>query len=102
MLARTADDTGEQFGFYPCHRQLCTFVRLSSSARRVARCRTQLANLSFQLDDLLLLLFDRVEHGPDDGIVVDHQVTVRILRDGFGNHLLHGLRSETDVLAWRL
>ena len=36
------------------------------------RIAAQLFDLSFQFLDLILLLFDSIEHGPDNRIVVDH------------------------------
>ena len=71
---------------------------LSSPA---CRC-TQPANLLFQFIDLFLLLLDRVEHGPDDWITFDHQVTVAVRGYGFGNNLLHRLCGEADVFTFRL
>src|SRR6185436_7317971 len=53
-------------------------------------------------DDLFLLLFDRIEHGPDDWIVVDHQVSISVSRNRFRDYLLHCLGAEADVFALRL
>lgn len=36
-----------------------------------ARGRPQLSDLFFQLDDLILLFLNSIEHGPEDGIVVN-------------------------------
>ena len=52
--------------------------------------------------ELRLLLFDRIQHGPHDWIVVDNQVSLIVFRHGIGNDLLHRLRAEADVLAIRL
>ena len=49
--------------------------RASSSADPSSvRGRLQAPNLSLELLDLLLLLFDGVEHGPQDRVAVDQQV----------------------------
>ena len=49
--------------------------------------------------DLRLLLFDSVEHGPEDWIVVDYQIPVACLTYCFGNHFLYCLRTEPDVFS---
>jgi hypothetical protein len=45
--------------------------------------RAHLLDFFSQLLDFFLLLFDRVEHGPDDRIVVDEQIALVILFYGF-------------------
>src|SRR5215212_8394697 len=72
--------------------------RLASSASGCA----QLANLSSQFHDFLLLFLDRVEHGPQDRITVHHQITIRVRHYGFRDYLLHCLRSEANVFTLRL
>src|SRR5215213_4493454 len=72
--------------------------RLASSASGCA----QLANLSSQFHDFLLLFLDRVEHGPQDRIAVHHQITIRVRYYGFRDYLLHCLRSEANVFTLRL
>src|SRR5437899_12146210 len=67
-----------------------------------ARSRLQLTDLAFQFRNLLLLLFDRIKHSPEDWIAVDHQVALAVLSDGFRNDLLHCLSSEADVFSLRL
>src|SRR5436190_18671586 len=63
---------------------------------------TQMPNLSFQFDDLLLLLFDCVEHGPDDRIVVKHQIAVSSRAHCLRDYFLHCLCAEADAFTcWR-
>ena len=61
----------------------------------------QFLDLFFEFRNLLLLLFDRVEHRPEDRIVVDHQIAVRILADRFRDDLLQGLGAKTDLFERR-
>src|SRR5690242_4050753 len=49
--------------------------------------------------NLGLLLLDGIEHRPEDGIIVDEQEALAVLRHGFGNDLLQGLCTESDVLT---
>ena len=52
-----------------------------------------------QFQNFLLLFLNRIEHGPDDRIVVDLQVTVCVSRNGFRNDLLQRLRAEANILT---
>src|SRR5205823_10630917 len=67
-----------------------------------ARSRLQLTDLAFQFCDLLLLLFYRIEHSPEDRIVVNHQVAIGVFGHGFWNDLLQRLRSKADMFSLRL
>ena len=67
-----------------------------------ARSRLQLTDLAFQFRDLLLLLFDCVKHGPEDRVVVNHQVAGGVFGHGFRNNFLQRLSSETDVFSLRV
>src|SRR5207247_880383 len=67
-----------------------------------ARSRLQFTDLAFQFRDLFLLLFDRIEHRPEDWVAVDHQVALAVLSDGFRNDLLHCLSSKANVFSIRL
>ena len=61
----------------------------------------QPASLSLESFYCSLLFFDCIEHGPQDGIVVNQQVALVICAHCFGNDLLHGLRPKPDVLSTR-
>src|SRR5438132_13699579 len=85
----------------PCLTALRTFLVVTSFACSGTRARSaykllQSLNLFLLALDLGLLLFNRIEHGPQDRIVVDEQIALIILHDCFGNDLLHGLRAEAD------
>src|ERR1700687_1383958 len=64
------------------------------------RSRAQLLHFCFQVDDLFLLLFDRVEHRPEDRVAVDHQVAPAVLSHSFGNNLLKRLSSKADMFPF--
>ena len=51
----------------------------------------QLVILLLKLFYCLLLLFDGIEHGPQDGIVINQQVALVVLAHRLRNDLLHGL-----------
>ena len=55
--------------------------------------------LLLQLFDFLLLLFDGIEHRPQNRIVVDLQIAAGCAAHSFGQHALHGLGAEADVFA---
>ena len=61
-----------------------------------------LLELFLLLLNLGLLLFDRVEHGPKNWIVIHEQIAIGVRGDSFGNDLLHGLRAKADMFAFGL
>ena len=60
---------------------------------------SQLLNLSLQLLYLCLLLFDRIEHCPENRIAMNYQITARTLSHRFWDKSLQRLSAESDVLA---
>src|SRR5215213_8380216 len=85
----------------PCFCALDAFCGYSAGGLFSPPSRSWLyfPDLSFQLLDLLLLLFDGVEHRPENRVIVDHQIAATGLSHRFGDDLLHGLRAEADVFA---
>src|SRR6266542_3538113 len=58
-------------------------------------------SFSFLRHELRLLLFDRIQHCPEDRVVIYEQVAFVILRDRLGDNFLHGLRAKADVFPAR-
>src|SRR5947209_3798783 len=89
-----ASRTIARFGLAP----LSGFLSLGLSCPPARSC-LQLTDLAFQFCDLLLLLLDRVKHGPEDWVVVNHQVAVGVFGNGFRNNFLQRLGAKTNLFS---
>ncbi len=63
--------------------------------------RSQPANFGPKLIDFLLLLFDGIEHGPEDRVIINLQVTVFISGYRFRNNVLYRLSAKANVFGVR-